>query len=165
VTRAPAPGKWRYKKPEKTPGKVCKDCKTEPHRGLARPAPHPGPRCATHWNEEKRRKRVARSVKHVETTYELADEEYQALYRLQGGRCYTCQRANGTTKRLAVDHNHRLPCTAVHGQAKGCRKCVRGLLCSLCNDVLAHLRDDPAAALRIHEYLVDPPWFRLQRNV
>jgi hypothetical protein len=165
VTRAPAPGKWRYKKPEKTPGKVCKDCKAEPHRGLARPAPHPGPRCATHWNEEKRRKRVARSVKHVETTYELTDEEYQALYEFQGGRCFICRRANGTTKRLAVDHNHRLPCTAVHGQTKGCRQCVRGLLCSLCNDTIAHLRDDPLAAARIIEYLGLPPWHRVRGTV
>jgi hypothetical protein len=165
VTRAPAPGKWRYKKPEKTPGKVCKDCKAEPHRGLARPAPHPGPRCATHWNEEKRRKRVARSVKHVESTYELTDEEYQALYEFQGGRCYICRRANGTTKRLAVDHNHRLPCTAEHGQSRGCRRCVRGLVDSLCNDVLAHLRDDPAAALRIVEYLQNPPWHQVRGPV
>jgi hypothetical protein len=163
----PAPGKWRYKKPEKTPGRVCIDCRSQGVTTV-RPAPHGGPRtprCSTHWNEEKRRKRVARSVKHVESTYELTDEEYQALYQFQGGRCYICQRANGTSKRLAVDHNHRLPCSTVHGQTKGCRACVRGLVCSVDNDILAHLRDDPTAALRIHEYLVDPPWLRLQRNV
>jgi hypothetical protein len=161
MTRAPAPGKWRYKKPEKTPGKVCKMDPAHANR----PAPHPGPRCATCWNEEKRRKRVARSVKHVESTYELTDAEYQALYEFQGGRCYICRRANGTTKRLAVDHNHRLPCSTVHGQTKGCKQCVRGLLCSLCNDTIAHLRDDPLAAARIIEYLGLPPWHRVRGTV
>jgi hypothetical protein len=160
----PNPGKWRYKKAEPTQGRRCKDCIAEGRAGT-RPAPHQGPRCSTHWNEEKRRKRVARSVKHVESTYELTDEEYQALYEFQGGRCYICRRANGTTKRLAVDHNHRLPCSTVHGQTKGCKQCVRGLLCSLCNDTIAHLRDDPLAAARIIEYLGLPPWHRVRGTV
>lgn len=161
MTRAPQPGKWRYPKKPPTPGKQCKDCVAEGYTATKRPAPYPGPRCASHDRMVKRERRVARAVKHVETTYELTDEEYNALFEFQGRRCYICRRATGATKRLAVDHDHRLPCTAEHGQKRGCRKCVRGLLCSLCNDTIAHLRDDPEAGARIASYLEVPPWRRL----
>jgi Recombination endonuclease VII len=156
-----ATGKWKYPKAKPTPGKVCKDCKTEPHRGLARPAPYPGPRCATHHREKLRAARLARSVKHVERTYDLTDEEYQALYEFQGGLCALCRRAKGTGKRrLAVDHDHRRGCG--HDPAKGCKQCTRGLLCATCNDVLAHFRDAPLAGARMIEYLALPPWGRLR---
>jgi hypothetical protein len=165
VTRAPKPGVWRYPKQKPTPNKMCKDCVAEGYTHTKRPAPYPGPRCASHDREKKRAARVARSVKHVETTYELTDEEYNALYQFQGGRCYICQRATGATKRLAVDHDHRRPCTATHGQKRGCRQCVRGLVDSVCNDVLAHLRDDPLAGERIAEYLRKPPWHQVRESV
>lgn len=150
--RVPQPGKWQYAKPKKTPGKVCVDCKTG-GRPLTRPAPHPGPRCASDWNEEKRRKRLARAVKHVETTYGLSREDYDALYAFQGGRCALCRRATGASKRLAVDHDHYLARRHGHPEGEGCRACARGLVCSTCNDILAHFRDDPAAGVRIARYL------------
>lgn len=152
-------GKWQYKKPKPTPGKVCVDCKAA-GRPLTRPAPFPGPRCATDNTAIKRARRLARSVRHVEVTYDISDEEYNALYAFQGGRCALCPRATGATKRLAVDHDHRRGCG--HDPAKGCKKCVRGLVCGPCNDVLAHFRDEPMAGMRIYQYLIGSPWARLQ---
>lgn len=50
----------------------------------------------------------------------------------------------GTTRALAVDHNHAT------GE-------VRGLLCSTCNLFLGAIRDDPRAFDRARDYLVNPP--------
>lgn len=176
MTRSPQPGKWQYKKPEPTPGKVCKDCHENwrldrasdeiamPAR-MRRPAPHPGPRCATHHRERQRAQRMSRAVRHVETTYGLTAEEYDELYRFQGGRCAICRRATGASKRLAVDHDHVLARQHGHPEGKACRLCSRGLLCSLCNDTIAHFRDDPAVAKRAAAYLVCWPMTWLLRKL
>lgn len=81
--------------------------------------------------------------------YGITGEEYWAVYRYQLGRCFICERATGTRKRLSVDHCHE---TGV----------VRGLLCQRCNrDVLGHLRDDVAAFERVIDYLQEPPAVRV----
>lgn len=86
--------------------------------------------------------------KHAEwilRTYGITAAQYQAIYELQGGRCYICQRASGKRKRLSVDHDHKT------GR-------VRGLLCTPCNrDVLGHLRDSVDALQRAVTYLLLPP--------
>jgi hypothetical protein len=73
---------------------------------------------------------------------------YQRMYEAQRGLCYICQRANGKTKRLAVDHDHKT------GE-------VRGLLCGPCNKYLGLLRDDPKLLQRAIMYLQEPPARRL----
>jgi hypothetical protein len=121
----------------------CKDCD-----GGARPAPHPGPRCATHHREAKKASRRLAHGRWILKTYGITSEQYEALYEAQGGSCYICQRASGKTKRLAVDHDHR-------------SGFVRGLLCSTCNKFLGHLRDDHWAGRRVGTYLFRPPAFRV----
>lgn len=136
----------------------CKDCKTE---GLLlnRPATYAGPRCFSHHQQRKRAVRLAQHGRRVQTVYGITPEFYAELYEYQGGKCAICRRANGGSKRLAVDHDHR--CTAGHPHTQGCSQCVRGLLCGPCNDVLAHFRDDPATAHRAGNYLVDWPVTRM----
>lgn len=124
--------------------KRCKDCVTE---GVSskRKAPHPGPRCATHWREVKRLRAESQHAKHIGNVYGLSGDEYRKLYEAQGGRCFICQRANGASKKLAVDHDHE-------------NMWVRGLLCGPCNrGVLGHLRDDVEAFKRAIDYLESPP--------
>ncbi|WP_278043978.1 endonuclease domain-containing protein [Mycobacteroides abscessus] len=41
------------------------------------------------------------------------------------------------------------------------RKCVRSLLCSTCNKLLGHIRDDVQTAERIKDYLLNPPGRRV----
>jgi hypothetical protein len=120
--------------------KVCKDC--EP--GSKRPAPNPGPRCQTHHRAEKKRRSKVNHERMVQKTYGLGPGDYDRLYALQGGRCAICPRATGASKRLAVDHDHKtgLP---------------RGLLCSVCNRMLGHARDDAEFFERAREYLISPP--------
>lgn len=135
----------------------CKDC---PPDGPLRPAPHPGPRCATcHRVVTKARKKAAHEAR-VQSVYGLAPGDYDKLYAGQNGRCWICQRATGAAKRLAVDHDHG--CTAGHPPDRACRLCVRGLLCGRCNhDVIGHLRSDPDALMRAAWYLWQPPARRI----
>lgn len=127
----------------------CKDCEPTSKR----PAPHPGPRCATHHREITRARKQAAHARRVEDTYGLTGEQYWELYEIQGGACAICRRAKGTGRRkLAVDHDHET------GE-------VRGLCCSPCNrDVLGHLRDDVEALQRAIDYLRNPPARKLRRD-
>ncbi|MGW0939070.1 endonuclease VII domain-containing protein [Streptomyces sp. NPDC002666] len=137
--------------------KPCKDCVAEyadaAERGSPdfppidrhpRPAPHPGPRCATHWRAEKKRRKAAAHEASVQRTYGLKPGQYEQLYEAQGGTCAICTRATGATRRLSVDHNHKTDE-------------VRGLLCRPCNDMLGHARDDWAFFGRAARYLTNPP--------
>lgn len=126
---------------------TCKDCLVE---GVltVRPAPNPGPRCATHHRAARKARAAAAHDRRVSVVYGLAAGDYQRLYDLQGGVCAGCRRATGRARRLAVDHDH------VTGR-------VRGLLCSPCNRLLGHVRDDVGTLMRIVQYLLDPPAGRL----
>lgn len=93
----------------------------------------------------------------IERQYGITGEEYEELFRLQGGVCFICRRAP-RTKRLAVDHDHKT------GE-------VRGLLCANnengCNRaVVANLEAAAdgglAAARRVVDYLEHPPYDRLR---
>lgn len=109
-----------------------------------RPAPYPGPRCHTHDRLRKRQNSNARHEAHIKKMYGLTAKEYDMLYQFQGKVCAICQRATGSARRLAVDHDH----------ATGA---VRMLLCKRCNRMLGHLRDDPVAFERAAERLRNPP--------
>lgn len=134
--------------------KVCKDCYpngpdpwVKTHN--LRPAPHPGPRCATHHSDITNKRRKAAHDKRVQDTYGLGPGEYDRLYEFQAGCCWLCQRARGVTKRLAVDHDHKT------GE-------VRGLLCGPCNKLLGHARDDCCFFYRAAAYLADPPYKQMK---
>lgn len=137
--------------------RVCKEClafeETHPTAaGLTtarmRPAPHPGPRCATHHRAEVKRRKASSAQRRDKSVYGLMPGGYEELYRIQGGHCYICQRATGASRRLSVDHDHATDK-------------VRGLLCRPCNSLLGQIRDDLGAAWRIAAYLTDPPASRL----
>lgn len=92
-------------------------------------------------------------------------EQYAALLLFQGGYCM-CKRANGRTKALAVEHDHKIAREQCdHPEAESCQRCWRGLCCGVCNDMLGHGRDDPAFFIRVADYLTNPPaqeWLRLE---
>lgn len=137
--------------------RFCKDCKAEwealqepkaPFDYRPRPAPHPGPRCATHHRAKVKTDRAKIYEQRVQALYGLRSGDYERLYDLQGGTCAICTRATGRTRRLSVDHDH----------ATGA---VRGLLCRPCNSMLGHARDDTLFFARAMRYLVEPPARRL----
>lgn len=133
----------------------CKDCVAE---GITteREACYPGPRCATHHRRFRKSQRFNAAMTRVALVYNLAPGEYAALLAEQLGTCAICTRATGRTKRLAVDHDH-----ACCAGPTSCGRCVRGLLCGPCNQLLG--RYSAAALLRALTYLRDPPAQRVLR--
>lgn len=107
-----------------------------------------GTRCATHWREEKKRRKEMAHENYVGKTYGLTSGQYDTLYAAQLKTCAICLRATGKTKRLAVDHDHAT------GE-------VRGLLCGPCNSMLAHARDSDMFFYRAANYLQRPPARRI----
>lgn len=131
----------------------CKDCKAErerrgepepPKSKLRRIQKDSGGRCASHFLQVRRERKGSAHERRVVKTYGLELGQYNQIYVHQGQVCAICQRARGIAKNLAVDHDHK-------------NGLVRGLLCSRCNQLLGHLRDDWQAAQRIVNYLLRPP--------
>lgn len=133
-----------------TPRKRCSDCDKQ---GITTFRVIKGRgRCATHLRELRRSESRKTHGAHIQRTYGITSEEYDALYEAQGGVCAICQRAKGTgRRRLAVDHCHKT------GE-------VRGLLCKTDNVYLGRLRDDPEAFRRAAAYLENPPARKVLNN-
>lgn len=80
------------------------------------------------------------------TKYGITYETYLRLYESQNGLCFLCEQPevhidarNGKAKSLAVDHDHRC-CPEV---GRSCGRCIRGLLCWSCNQMLGHVELKP----------------------
>lgn len=107
-------------------------------------------RCATHRRAWERAVRAKRAEARVQKVYGLGPGEYDELLAYQGGTCAIpgCP-ANGTARRLAVDHDHDT------GEP-------RGILCQPHNfDLLGKFAGDLQAA---QDYLIDPPLRRMRRE-
>lgn len=134
--------------------KQCIDCVAE---GVTtkRPAKFGGPRtplCHTHHRARKKAKSAKTHARHVETTFGLTSEEYWGLWQFQkemvekmGGTGVDPidLRSDGTSRRLAVDHDHET-------------LEVRGLLAGVNNFELLG-RYDIDALKRAIDYLENPP--------
>lgn len=77
--------------------------------------------------------------------YGLDRDAWAAILLGQGGGCGLC---GATTDLLVVDHDH-----ACCGPIRGCRSCLRGLLCGFCNRVLGRIEQKPELAARFADYL------------
>lgn len=71
----------------------------------------------------------AAHAQHIQRTYGLDEDEYRAMLKWQGGRCWICRRLPQKGRRLAVDHDHATG--AVRGlicahQEWGCNRAVLG---------------------------------------
>jgi hypothetical protein len=120
----------------------CVDC-IEADRVNNRPAPFPGPRCATDNTAHRRAKKRHRAAVRAQRMYGVTPEQQERQRAYQRGRCAICRIADGTAKALANDHNHET------GE-------FRGLLCGPHNQMLGWLKDDPEAFFRAAIYLCHP---------
>lgn len=131
----------------------CKDCAAE---GITTArAPHPGPRCSTHHRARLELVRQRDHAGRIEVRYGLTAADYAAILEAQGGRCFWCRIATGKVRRLAVDHDHG--CDQGHPPDRGCRACVRGLLCGACNRRVGLLGDDAGQFRRMATYIETRP--------
>lgn len=71
--------------------------------------------------------------------YGLTPEQGAALYRGQGESCAVC-RTPRPIDELHIDHDH----SCCPSGSQGCGNCVRGLLCSKCNNGIGYFGDDPS---------------------
>lgn len=79
----------------------------------------------------------------VSARYGLTKDQYNALRDAHGGKCGCCGQACNQWSYLSVDHVN---------DSNG-KPIVRGLLCHLCNSMLAHARDDIGILKKAIEYL------------
>jgi hypothetical protein len=73
----------------------------------------------------------------------LSRAELRLAIAAQGGRCPICLGSVDESSAV-VDHSHALARTHGHNPARGCRACLRGILCNRCNLMLGIVQDDPA---------------------
>jgi hypothetical protein len=107
------------------------------------------PEKAKEWSRRATRKRSKdyNRNSHIKSLYGITIEEYDGIFRLQGGVCAICglpetrkNRHRGVC-RLHIDHAH-----TADGR-------VRGLLCSRCNSAIGLARDDTEILRKMIEYL------------
>ena len=86
------------------------------------------PEARTRWNRANKLRR-----------YGLTPESFQALLEAQGNACAICRGPFREDQRICIDHDHA--CCPVTPGKKGtcCGKCVRGLLCVVCNAALGFM--------------------------
>lgn len=95
----------------------------------------------------------------LQTRYKLDREKWLELFERQGFSCAICGAVEpGGQGTWHVDHDHNCCPTpkGKNGKARKyrtCGKCVRGLLCHLCNTGLGCARDDPAVLQKMIDYL------------
>lgn len=125
--------------------------------------------CYTCHHARRRHRRAVSRAGSQRRNFGMATPDIEALERYQRhqnaraglrGTCAGCGRATGVSKALATDHNH-----AHCAGPQGCRDCVRGRLCSVCNRLLGHFRDDPVRLIALARYLLDPPWPKVRAQL
>ena len=144
---------------------ACKDCGSTTRKLIS-----VGPRtflCATCKRARKLRQRSSSHTRRMQKDYSLAPGEYKLLKEAQGGLCFTCgpwTGNRGLSKNLAVDHDHSC-CLA----PPICGKCIRGLLCGPCNELIGVVGDSRGHAIeRLQayiDYLTNPPAQRLLAEI
>jgi hypothetical protein len=87
----------------------------------------------------------------IKSIYGITRAEWEWLYESQGGLCALCREVDAVS--LAVDHDH-----TCCGKIRACKKCIRGMLCHICNLMLGHADNKPALAARFADYLIMRPF-------
>lgn len=81
--------------------------------------------------------------------YGLTQEQYDMMLEAQGHRCAVCGVPFGTgADRANIDHDH--DCCPGN---RSCGKCVRGVICSVCNTMAGAVENNLAHLDAMFEYL------------
>lgn len=80
--------------------------------------------------------------------HSLSTDTFWQLYELQSAKCAVCEIVLRFSE-VRIDHDHR--CCA---GSRSCGKCVRGLVCHLCNVGMGALGDDAAGIQKALLYLL-----------
>ena len=83
---------------------------------------------------------------YLKRNYNLTVEQYEQLAK---NGCMICKKdENENNKRLSIDHDH----SCCEGRTS-CGKCVRGVLCDLCNRAVGFFKNRPELGEKMSEYL------------
>lgn len=88
-------------------------------------------------------------MQHGSIAYRMSVHEDDLQKIHEDFRCATCFEEGGVPN---LDHDHE--CCPENGS---CGECVRGAVCSSCNQLIARIERDIDTAKRIIDYLKDPP--------
>jgi len=95
----------------------------------------PNGRFARHCRACERLNNKTQNVKR----YGISVEQFDELLSSQDGKCAICKgKFWDEVSSPHIDHDH----TCCNGQMRSCGKCIRGLLCRGCNQVLGCAKDD-----------------------
>lgn len=98
------------------------------------------------------RTRATRSIYERARAHGITLEQYNSLIEKQKGLCAACKQIPAPTKfcktGFNIDHDH-----ACCPGPKSCGKCIRGLLCSACNNGLGCFKDNPTLLRQGATYL------------
>ena len=146
----------------------CKQCRHKARRERMG-AVKENPRCQTDEERVVREKAAAlryreKYPERLQQTYRssklkgrfnLSMDQYAWLQSTQNSLCFLCNQPetrvhqSGTVNHLSIDHDHR--CCSEAG--KSCGKCIRHLLCTMCNTILGYVEDKPALLPRFADYV------------
>jgi hypothetical protein len=91
----------------------------------------------------------ARMRSRLKYQYNFPEESYMAMLESQNYSCAICGvHQDDTKKRLNLDHDHN----CCPGESS-CGKCIRGLLCSICNSAIGLLKDSEEVIEMALKYL------------
>lgn len=135
--------KWKLRHPEKHQ-EVYKRSNKKVYSKLS-----PEEREARKFAERKRWKGLsekARREKWLKSKYNLSYEQYEDMYKEQGGKCYTCSVPISIEAKL---NGHDTACVDhCHTTGK-----IRGLLCNHCNRAIGLLKENIETLSNIINYL------------
>lgn len=94
-------------------------------------------------------RRKALRAYRLNNVYEMTQDEYDALYEAQEGKCAACGQERDYL--LHVEHDHKIE------REEGVKKSIRGLCCKSCNNLIRDARDNAQLLRSIADYLEDPP--------
>ncbi len=97
------------------------------------------------WRE---RNPDADADKHLRRKYGITLEQYDEMFKLQGGVCALCKQGESTKRRKKGEGRERLAVDHCHDTGR-----VRGLLCFKCNTAIGALGDTEESAKKVVEYL------------
>lgn len=87
----------------------------------------------------------------LKARYNLTQERWAEIFAAQGEACPICgTKEPGGKGDWHVDHDH----SCCEQAGRSCGKCVRGLLCHMCNTALGGFRDDVSTLMSAAAYLM-----------
>lgn len=97
------------------------------------------------------RRRYMRKYR-LKSRYDLTADQFDLMIKDQNNRCAICSQEFSLIDdfKIAphVDHDHSC-CLG----STSCGKCIRGLLCGLCNSGLGYFKDSPTSLLKAFDYI------------